>query len=104
MRKKPKPPDEGGAAPGSMWPAARLWFVVGAGYARRCVGGLLRLFGAAATRFFAALLGAEPLYDLGPYRVDRGNWMADNIGVHPRAVLSMQRLLQLQHGPQEVQL
>lgn len=52
----------------------------------------------AATRFFAALLGAEPLYDLGPYRVDRGNWMADNIGVHPRAVLRLQRLLQLPGG------
>lgn len=51
-----------------------------------------------ATRFFAALLDATPLFDLGPYRIDEGDWMAENIGVHPRAVIRKLRLLQLPGG------
>ncbi|MDQ2640230.1 MAG: VOC family protein [Pseudomonadota bacterium] len=52
----------------------------------------------AATAFFRDLLGAELLYDLGPYRITRGNWMAENVGVHPRAVIRTLRLLQLPGG------
>ena len=52
----------------------------------------------AATKFFGALLGAEVLYELGPYRVEKGNWMAENFGVHPRAVIRTLRLLQLPGG------
>lgn len=51
-----------------------------------------------ATRFFADLLGATRLYDLGPYRIDAGDWMAENVGVHPRAVIRTLRLLQLPGG------
>ena len=52
----------------------------------------------AATAFFAGLLDAVPLFDLGPYRIDEGDWMAENIGVHPRAVIRTLRLLQLPGG------
>src|SRR5512139_152782 len=51
-----------------------------------------------ATTFFHALLGATPLFDLGPYRIDTGDWMAENVGVHPRAVIRTLRLLQLPGG------
>ena len=33
----------------------------------------------AATEFFARLLGARPLYDLGPYRIDAGDWIVHQI-------------------------
>jgi glyoxylase I family protein len=52
----------------------------------------------AATRFFARLLGARRLYDLGPYRIGEGDWMAENFGVHPRAVIRTLRLLELPGG------
>lgn len=52
----------------------------------------------AATAFFRALLGAEILYDLGPYRISGDNWMRENVGVHPRAVIRTLRLLQLPGG------
>jgi catechol 2,3-dioxygenase-like lactoylglutathione lyase family enzyme len=52
----------------------------------------------AATTFFAELFGAVPLFDLGPYRIDEGDWMAENIGVHPRAVIRTLRLLQIPGG------
>jgi catechol 2,3-dioxygenase-like lactoylglutathione lyase family enzyme len=52
----------------------------------------------AATAFFGALLGAKKLFDLGPYRVDEGDWMAENVGVHPRAVIRTLRLLELPGG------
>lgn len=53
---------------------------------------------AAATQFFSELLGATHLFDLGPYRVDEGEWMAENVGVHPRAVIRTLRMLQLPGG------
>jgi catechol 2,3-dioxygenase-like lactoylglutathione lyase family enzyme len=52
----------------------------------------------AATEFFGRLLGAVPLFDLGPYRIDEGDWLAVNVGVHPRAVIRTLRLLQLPGG------
>jgi glyoxylase I family protein len=51
-----------------------------------------------ATAFFQALLGATLLFDLGPYRIEEGDWMAENVGVHPRAVIRTLRLLQLPGG------
>ncbi|WP_335934865.1 VOC family protein [Streptomyces sp. PTD5-9] len=37
--------------------------------------------------FLVDVLGCEYLYSLGPYRDDEGEWMADHLGVHPRAVM-----------------
>lgn len=37
--------------------------------------------------FLVDVLGCEYLYSLGPYRDDDGEWMADHLGVHPRAVM-----------------
>ena len=40
-----------------------------------------------ATRFLVDVLGCEYLYTLGPFRDDEGEWMAERLGVHPRAVM-----------------
>lgn len=40
-----------------------------------------------AKTFLVDVLGCEYMYSLGPYRDDDGNWMADHLGVHPRAVM-----------------
>jgi catechol 2,3-dioxygenase-like lactoylglutathione lyase family enzyme len=37
-----------------------------------------------ATRFLIDVLGCEYLYSLGPL-ADEGDWMAEHLGVHPRA-------------------
>jgi catechol 2,3-dioxygenase-like lactoylglutathione lyase family enzyme len=39
-----------------------------------------------ARDFLVNVLGCEYMYTLGPYRSDDG-WMADHLGVHPRAVM-----------------
>jgi catechol 2,3-dioxygenase-like lactoylglutathione lyase family enzyme len=52
-----------------------------------------------ATRLFEQLLGARKLFDLGPFSAG-DNWMADNVGVHPRAVIRTMRLLALPGGGQ----
>jgi glyoxylase I family protein len=43
-----------------------------------------------ATHFFVDVLGFEYLYSLGPFR-DDGDWMADHLGVHPRATIPENR-------------
>jgi catechol 2,3-dioxygenase-like lactoylglutathione lyase family enzyme len=40
-----------------------------------------------ATRFLVDVLGCAYLYSIGPIRDDDGDWMADNLHVHPRAVV-----------------
>ena len=52
----------------------------------------------AATRFFADLLGAETLYDVGPFE-SADDWMATHLAVHPRARINKVRMLRVAHGP-----
>lgn len=47
-----------------------------------------------ATRFFVDVLGCEYLYSLGPYE-DNGTWMAEHLGVHPRATIPENRFFRL---------
>lgn len=46
---------------------------------------------AEATAFLVEVLGCEPLYDLGPYRDDTGEWMREHLNVDPRAVMQQLR-------------
>ena len=39
----------------------------------------------AATRFFADVLGAETLYDIGPFE-SADDWMASHLAVDPRVM------------------
>jgi len=51
-----------------------------------------------ATRFFTDVIGATPLYDIGPFeRPD--DWMATHLAVHPRARINKLRVLQVANGP-----
>ena len=52
----------------------------------------------AATRFFAAVLGAETLYDVGPFE-SADDWMASHLAVHPRARINKVRMLRVANGP-----
>jgi len=40
-----------------------------------------------AREFLVDVLGCEYMYSLGPFRDDDGEWMAEHLGVHPRAVM-----------------
>jgi catechol 2,3-dioxygenase-like lactoylglutathione lyase family enzyme len=40
-----------------------------------------------ARTFLVDVLGCEYLYSLGPFVDDDGNWMAEHLDVHPRAVM-----------------
>ena len=42
---------------------------------------------AVARTFLEEVLGCEYLYSLGPFRDVDGEWMAEHLGVHPRAVM-----------------
>ncbi|WP_145205720.1 VOC family protein [Sphingobium sp. B2] len=48
----------------------------------------------AAITFFTDVLGAQLLFEAGPFQDPEGQWMAEQLGVHPRAVLylAMMRL------------
>jgi catechol 2,3-dioxygenase-like lactoylglutathione lyase family enzyme len=50
-----------------------------------------------ATQLFEQLLGARQLYDVGPFSAT-DNWMVDNVGVHPRAIIRTMRMLALPGG------
>jgi catechol 2,3-dioxygenase-like lactoylglutathione lyase family enzyme len=51
-----------------------------------------------ATRFLVDLLGAETLYDIGPFeRAD--DWMASHLAVHPRARINKIRMVRVANGP-----
>jgi catechol 2,3-dioxygenase-like lactoylglutathione lyase family enzyme len=51
-----------------------------------------------ATRFFVSVLGAEPVYDDGPFAAP-DDWMAENLSVDPRARLPKLRILKIANGP-----
>ena len=51
-----------------------------------------------AIDFFASVLGAETLYEHGPFRAD-DNWMAVNLGVEARAVATRIVVLRVANGP-----
>jgi len=52
----------------------------------------------AATAFFVEVLGAEVLFEVGPFSSD-DDWMEKHLGVHPRAVIRRLRMLRLTAGP-----
>jgi catechol 2,3-dioxygenase-like lactoylglutathione lyase family enzyme len=52
----------------------------------------------AATRFFVDLLGAAPLYDVGPFE-SPDDWMASHLAVHPRARIEKIRVIEIANGP-----
>ena len=51
-----------------------------------------------ATAFFRDVLGAEVLYDIGPFE-SADEWMAQHLAVHPRARINKLRVLKVAHGP-----
>jgi len=51
----------------------------------------------AATAFFVDVLGAEMLFEVGPFSSD-DDWMKAHLGVHPRAVIRRLRMLRLAMG------
>src|SRR5580658_9416376 len=52
----------------------------------------------AATTFFVEVLGAEVLFEVGPFSSE-DDWMEKHLGVHPRAVIRRLRMLRLAAGP-----
>ena len=51
-----------------------------------------------ATKFFVEVLGAEALFEVGPFSSD-DDWMQTHLGVHPRAQIRRLRMLRLAQGP-----
>ena len=51
-----------------------------------------------AVSFFTDVLGCEHLYDMGPFADPDGNWMSDNLDVHPRAEIPKFALLRCANG------
>jgi catechol 2,3-dioxygenase-like lactoylglutathione lyase family enzyme len=51
-----------------------------------------------ATQFFVDVLGAEALFEVGPF-ASEDDWMEKHLGVHPRAVIRRLRMLRLANGP-----
>ena len=52
----------------------------------------------AATRFFVDVLGAEALFEVGPF-ASSDDWMEKHLGVHPRATIRKLRMLRIANGP-----
>lgn len=52
----------------------------------------------AATRFLADVIGAETLYDIGPF-ASRDDWMAAHLAAHPRATIRRMRVVRVANGP-----
>lgn len=50
-----------------------------------------------AVRFFVDVIGCEAFYDLGPFQSD-GDWMAEHLNVHPRAVMRRLKFLRCRNG------
>ena len=50
-----------------------------------------------AVRFFVDVIGCEAFYDLGPFSSD-GDWMAEHLNVHPRAVMRRLKFLRCRNG------
>ena len=51
-----------------------------------------------ATRFFIAVLGAETIYDIGPFE-HSNDWMAQHLAVHPRSRINKMRVIKIANGP-----
>jgi len=51
-----------------------------------------------AARFFQDVLGAEHLYDVGPFE-SADDWMASHLAVHPRSRINKIRVLKVANGP-----
>jgi catechol 2,3-dioxygenase-like lactoylglutathione lyase family enzyme len=51
-----------------------------------------------ASRFFVDMLGAETLFEVGPFAA-QDDWMERHLGAHPRAVIRKLRMLRLASGP-----
>ncbi len=52
----------------------------------------------AATTFFVEVLGAEVLFEVGPFGSE-DDWMAAHLGVNPRATIPRLNMLRLLEGP-----
>jgi catechol 2,3-dioxygenase-like lactoylglutathione lyase family enzyme len=52
----------------------------------------------AATKFFVDVLGAEVLFEVGPF-ASEDEWMETHLGVDPRAAIRRLRMLRLAAGP-----
>jgi glyoxylase I family protein len=52
----------------------------------------------AAVRFFTDVIGCTKAYEIGPFQSD-DDWMARQLGVHPRAVLRKLAMLRCHNGP-----
>ncbi|MDP6475427.1 MAG: VOC family protein [Alphaproteobacteria bacterium] len=50
-----------------------------------------------AVHFFRDILGCREFYDLGEFGAD-GDWMTENLNVHPRANIKSMRMLRCAHG------
>ena len=53
---------------------------------------------AGATVFFTDVIGAETLYDIGPFET-ADDWMASHLAVHPRSRINKLRVLKVANGP-----
>jgi len=51
-----------------------------------------------AERFFVDVIGCERVYSVGPFVRD-GDWMAEQMNVHPRAVMRELRFFRCEFGP-----
>ena len=51
-----------------------------------------------ATRFFVDVLGCEVYYSIGPFMDLEGNWMTENLDVHPKAEIPEIRILRCANG------
>ena len=51
-----------------------------------------------AVDFFCNVVGCEEFYDLGEFGADEGEWMTENLNVHPRARIKKMRMLRCGHG------
>ena len=51
-----------------------------------------------AVRFFTEVIGCTRAYEIGPFQAS-DDWMARQLGVHPRAILRKLALLRCQNGP-----
>ena len=52
---------------------------------------------AQAVDFFVNVIGCEKFYDLGPFKAE-DEWMAEHLGVYPRAVMKKLTFLRCGHG------
>jgi len=51
-----------------------------------------------AERFFVDVIGCEKVYSLGPFERD-DDWLAEQLNVHPRAVMRELRFFRCKNGP-----